>query len=166
MDKSPVFTRFAFTNIENPKGRKTKMKSISRKMKRNLILAIPVFAIGIIINFTQPANSSVTGINKVNEASLITFVQDDKPGENEIWMKDLAFVPKIKKIAVGTKITWINKETAMHTVVSGTEEKPTKMFHSKNLGKGGKFSFTFKKKGVYKYYCSTHENMNGVIIVK
>ncbi len=106
--------------------------------------------------------------NNTDGDSSITVVQEkDKPGENEIWLDKLTFIPKMKSIKAGTKITWINKETAMHTVISGAPSAKTGFFESKTMGEGGKFSFTFKEKGIYKYYCGTHEDMmTAVIIVK
>ena len=105
--------------------------------------------------------------NNIN-ASDVKILQDgDKPAENEIWLDKLTFIPKMKSIKVGTKITWINKETAMHTVISGAPNAKTGLFESKTMGEGGKFSFTFTKPGIIKYYCGTHEDMmTAILIVK
>ena len=55
----------------------------------------------------------------------------------------------------------------MDTVNTGTTEKKSGLFESKTMGEGGEFYFTYKKKGIYKYYCGTHEDeMTAVIIVK
>ena len=105
--------------------------------------------------------------NNIN-ASDVKILQDgDKPAENEIWLDKLTFIPKMKAIKVGTKITWVNKETAMHTVISGAPNAKSGLFESKTMGEGGKFSFTFTEPGIYKYYCGTHEDMmTAIIIVK
>ncbi len=140
------------------------MKIISGKIKHKPFLVLLIMVFGLMSynfqvkeNYTHSKNETVTNI----------LLQDEKPGENEIWMNNLTFIPKIKTISPGTTITWINKETAMHTIVSGTPDKTTEMFKSKRLGKGGKFSYTFKEKGIYKYYCGTHsDQMDGIIIVK
>lgn len=105
--------------------------------------------------------------NTVDDLITILVQEKDKPEENEIWMDKLTFIPKMKIIKLGTKITWVNKETAMHTIITGTPEEKSGLFESKTLGEGGEFSFTFEEKGIYKYYCGTHEDMmTGVIIVK
>jgi len=105
--------------------------------------------------------------NTDGDSSTILVQEKNKPGENEIWMDKLTFIPKMKIIKPGTKITWINKETAIHTIITGTPKKKSGLFESKTMGEGGEFSFTFKKKGIYKYYCGTHEDeMTAVIIVK
>ncbi len=89
------------------------------------------------------------------------------PSGNNVWMKNLAFVPKVKTVKVGATVTWLNKDVAMHTVHTGTPEKPLPMIASKTLGKNEKFSFTFNKKGTYKYFCTTHPTiMQGTIVVK
>jgi len=84
-----------------------------------------------------------------------------------VLLKNIAFVPKVITIKPGTKVKWINKDTAMHTVLSGTTKKTTNLFESNNLGLGSTFEFTFKKKGIYRYYCGTHPTqMKAVVIVK
>lgn len=135
---------------------------------KSIIFTALFFATFLFFGFSvKQSHNENTSATIANYAGLHPFLQSDEPGENEIWMNDLTFIPKIKKIKVGTTITWINKETAMHTIVSGTLEEKTGRFESKRLGKGGKFSFTFKEKGIYKYYCGTHsDQMDGVIIVK
>jgi len=144
------------------------MKRNSISINKSLILAALFSATVLFLGFTGNKSHNENTIASITgESGLVMFLQSDEPGENEIWMNDLTFIPKIKKIKVGTTIIWINKETAMHTVISGTVEKNTGLFKSKRLGKGGKFSFTFKEKGIYKYYCGTHsDQMDGVIIVK
>jgi len=87
--------------------------------------------------------------------------------EDSIRIHNLAFLPKVKVVKAGTKITWINQDTAMHTVHSGTPKKPIDLMASGNLGKGDTFSYLFKEKGTYQYYCTTHPTvMQGTIIVK
>ena len=99
-------------------------------------------------------------------ATDIKILQDgDKPAENEIWLDKLTFIPKMKAIKVGTKITWVNKETAMHTVISGAPNAKSGLFESKTMGEGGKFSFTYTEPGIIKYYCGTHEDMMTAIII-
>lgn len=76
------------------------------------------------------------------------YPQQDKPGKNQVFLQNTAFVPKIISIKAGTTITRINKDPAMHTVTSGLPSKKTNVFASKNLRLEDKFKFTFKKKGI------------------
>jgi plastocyanin/mono/diheme cytochrome c family protein len=73
-------------------------------------------------------------------------------------------------IKVGTTVTWMNKSTAPHTVVSGTPAAPTTAFGSltKIISPNSPdfYSFTFTKAGEYPFFCSIHPAMLGWIKVK
>jgi plastocyanin len=64
-------------------------------------------------------------------------------------------------VKAGTTVTWENEDDIPHTVASST-----KLFKSRVLDTGGKFSFTFTKSGVYEYFCSLHPHMTGMIVVE
>jgi plastocyanin len=63
--------------------------------------------------------------------------------------------------AVGTTVTWTNRDDVPHTVTSST-----KLFKSPPLDTGDAFSYTFKDAGTFEYYCSMHPRMTGKIVVK
>ena len=65
------------------------------------------------------------------------------------------------EVAVGTTVTWTNRDDVPHTVVSST-----KVFKSPPLDTDETFSYTFKQAGTYEYYCSVHSRMKGKIVVK
>jgi len=71
------------------------------------------------------------------------------------------FGPEDLTVAVGTTVTWTNRDDIPHTVVSTTG-----MFKSKVLDTDEKFSFTFTKAGTYDYFCSVHPKMTGKVIVQ
>jgi plastocyanin len=73
--------------------------------------------------------------------------------------------PANTDVAKGTKVTWTNKDSAAHTVTSGTRPNKDGKFDG-SLPGGGAFSFTFADAGVYSYYCSIHSSMNATITVK
>ncbi len=64
-------------------------------------------------------------------------------------------------VARGTEVTWVNRDDMPHTVVS-----TTKVFESKPLDTGDRFSYTFATPGTYPYYCSIHPRMTGTIVVR
>ena len=84
------------------------------------------------------------------------------PGANEVWMQNTTFVPSTKTVAVGTTITWTNKDAATHDVKSNTAG----LFASPSMGQGATFSYTFTKAGSFGYTCVFHTGMNGTIIVQ
>ena len=63
-------------------------------------------------------------------------------------------------VKVGTTVTWTNRDDIPHTVVAAGK------FRSKTLDTDDKFSFTFTNAGDYKYFCSLHPHMTGMIKVE
>lgn len=138
-------------------------KKYSRSLQKIvLILIVSTFSTGLIAGCSS-SDKPAAKIQVVQKK----VVKKKMPAGNNIWMKNLAFVPKIKVVKVGTTVTWINKDTAMHTVQSGTPEKPLTSISSGTLGKGQVFSYTFKKKGTFKYFCTTHPSiMQATVVVQ
>lgn len=71
------------------------------------------------------------------------------------------FDPSGLTMLVGSKVTWTNMDTSMHSVVSddGTS------FNSGNLSAGSAFSFTPATTGMYNYHCGVHPAVKGVLYV-
>src|SRR4051812_28096579 len=78
----------------------------------------------------------------------------------EVHIDNFVFQPAELKIKVGTTVTWTNRDDIPHTVVSAGK------FRSKTLDTDDKFSFTFTNAGDYKYFCSLHPHMTGMIKVE
>lgn len=72
------------------------------------------------------------------------------------------FSPASLTIHVGTKVIWVNKSDAPHTVTGTTGWT----FSSKTFSQGQRVSFVFKKAGTYHYMCTIHPYMKATIIVK
>ena len=84
-------------------------------------------------------------------------------------MGDKAFQPNPLAIKVRDNVTWINDDTVMHTVTSGSgpnDPNEGKQFNSGLLAEGQAVTHTFKKAGDFNYFCQIHSNMIGKIIVK
>lgn len=88
------------------------------------------------------------------------------PAKNEIFIQGMAFASASKTITVGTTIKWTNQDAVSHTVTSGTPGSPSGAFDSGNISPQGTYTFTFKQKGVFNYFCSIHTNMTAVITVQ
>jgi plastocyanin len=82
-------------------------------------------------------------------------------GGAEVKIDNFSFTPATITVAVGTQVTWTNRDDIPHTVV--TEDKTIK---SKALDTDEKFSTTFDKPGTYSYFCSIHPKMKGTIVVQ
>ncbi len=76
------------------------------------------------------------------------------------------FLPYEVSINVGDTVTWLNDDTAAHTVTSGTAaDGPSDVFDSSLVMAGSSFSFTFNEAGTYEYFCMVHPWMEGFVIV-
>ncbi len=84
--------------------------------------------------------------------------------EVKVDIVDFDFKPKEITVAVGTKVTWTQLDTAPHNVVS--KAKPQAWQESELLKKGQTFSYIFTKAGVYDYWCTIHPNMVAKVTVK
>lgn len=76
-----------------------------------------------------------------------------------------AFYPANLTITRGTTVTWVNMDSVVHTVESGTHEAPTGLFDSDSLQHMQSFSYTFDIPGTYVYHCDPHPYMIGTITV-
>jgi plastocyanin len=73
---------------------------------------------------------------------------------------NFTFAPTELKLKVGDTVTWTNHDDIPHTTVSAGK------FRSKTLDTDDSFSFTFAAAGDYKYFCSLHPHMTGMIKVE
>jgi plastocyanin len=80
--------------------------------------------------------------------------------EIKVTLDNFTFSPVELKVKVGDTVTWINHDDIPHTVVSAGK------FRSKTMDTDGTFSFTFTSAGDYKYFCSLHPHMTGMIKVE
>jgi plastocyanin len=80
--------------------------------------------------------------------------------DTKVSIDNFTFAPAQLTVKVGTTVTWTNHDDIPHTVVSAGK------FRSKTLDTDDSFSFTFTATGDYKYFCSLHPHMTGMIKVE
>jgi len=78
----------------------------------------------------------------------------------DVKIDNFAFTPQTLTVAVGTTVTWTNRDDIPHTVVSTDGA-----FKSKVRDTDETFSFKFEKAGTYSYFCSVHPKMTGQVVV-
>jgi plastocyanin len=71
------------------------------------------------------------------------------------------FRPANITIKRGTRVRWINRDSAAHTVTANNGA-----FNSGLLRKGETFSRTFRKVGKRAYHCNPHPYMRGSVVVQ
>jgi len=74
---------------------------------------------------------------------------------NTVTIQNNTFSPATMQIQNGTTVTWINKDSVTHRVVSNSG-----LFDSGNLTTGKSYNYTFNKTGSYPY----HDLMNPSIV--
>jgi plastocyanin len=94
---------------------------------------------------------------------VAAHAQQAPPAGAEVKIDNFSFAPAPITVAVGTTVTWTNRDDIPHTVVSTDDPKA---FKSKVLDTDEKFSYTFAKPGTYPYFCSIHPKMTGTVVVK
>jgi len=79
-----------------------------------------------------------------------------------VLIKGFRFKPAHITIKRGTKVRWINKDSTAHTATANNRRS----FDSGRLGKGQRYSHTFKRAGKKPYHCKIHPHMRGRVVVK
>jgi plastocyanin len=74
------------------------------------------------------------------------------PGPNEVYLEYQAFNPTQLTVAVGTTVTFTNKDNADHTATSSG------VFDSGRIKSGNTYTFKFTTPGTYFFYCNYHSS--------
>ena len=84
-------------------------------------------------------------------------------------IKNYTFLPHLLHVRVGTTVTWTNLDINVgHTVTSGNNSDAMRWRSSGLFFGGQRFSVTFRKPGIYPYFCMPHfynPAMHGAIVV-
>jgi plastocyanin len=96
-----------------------------------------------------------------NSRSFSAGAEQTQAPSADVKIDNFSFGPATLTVAVGTTVTWTNRDDIPHTVVSDD-----KVFKSKVLDTDEKFAFTFTKPGTYPYFCSVHPKMTGKVVVQ
>ncbi len=110
--------------------------------------------------FATTFGVAFTGMH-AGSRSFAPPVQQQNIDATEVKIDNFSFGPAQLKVAVGTTVTWTNRDDIPHTAVS-----TDKIFKSKVMDTDEKFSFTFSKPGTYEYFCSIHPKMTGKVVVQ
>jgi plastocyanin len=108
----------------------------------------------------RSATFSGLGVRLAVAAVLALCVSGARAEDTKVTIDNFTFSPAELTVKVGTTVTWSNHDDIPHTVVSAGK------FRSKAMDTDGSFSFTFTEAGEYKYFCSLHPHMTGVVKVE
>ncbi len=126
--------------------------------------------IGVVILVTIALSFSNSFIEEnVEETDLIIkgdVIMPTKVSRPGCEKNDNCYIPSIIVIEKGEKITWINEDSAFHTITSGFYETPNDLFDSGHLDPFESYTLTFDEVGTYDYFCTLHPWMKGQVIVE
>jgi plastocyanin len=100
------------------------------------------------------------GIGVAVAAALFLYRGSAHAEDTMVMIDNFTFEPAQLTVKPGTTVTWKNRDDIPHIVVSAGK------FRSKALDTDDSFSFTFTVSGDYKYFCSLHPHMTGMIKVE
>lgn len=88
---------------------------------------------------------------------------EDVINDRTVRIDDLKFDPAARTVKVGTEVTWINRDSATHTVTADNGS-----FGSEDLKTDDEFSFRFTQAGTFEYHCEIHgkDTMSGSVVVE
>jgi len=109
----------------------------------------------------KPGMCVVTALAVAALAAGALASQGAPAADAGVQIDQYAFLPQRITVKPGTTVTWTNDDDAPHTIASSA-----KVFKSRPLDTGNKFSFTFTTPGTYAYFCSVHPQMTGTVTVE
>jgi plastocyanin len=109
----------------------------------------------------KPGMCVVTALAVAALAAGALASQGAPAADAGVQIDQYAFLPQRITVTPGTTVTWTNDDDAPHTIASSA-----KVFKSRPLDTGDKFSFTFTTPGTYAYFCSVHPQMTGTVTVE
>ena len=132
------------------------------------ITAIGLIGAVILVTITLSFSSNSIEEN-IEETDLI--IQGDvimpttvsRPGCEE---NDRCYIPSLIVIEKGKQVTWVNEDSAFHSITSGYYDTPTDLFDSGHLDPFESYTLTFDEAGTYDYFCTLHPWMKGQVIVE
>ena len=135
-----------------------------------VLISIAIVFASIIIGGAMIATHVLTSIpniandNNVNPTTSDSEQSSSPAVEGAVKIIDNAgnnsYSPNPIEARVGEAVTWVNDDSAVHTVTSTDG-----IFDSDILQRGQTFSYIFDKEEEYPYFCTLHPNMMGTVRV-
>lgn len=133
---------------------------MNNKIVIGIILVIVVIGGLILISKYPSSNNQQLSVQPQTSSQTNPQISPKTSvASNNIVIQNFSFNPSSLTVKQGTKVAWVNNDSAPHKIKSDA-------FNSTDLNQGDKFEFTFNNKGTFTYICSIHPSMKGEIIVE
>jgi plastocyanin len=110
-------------------------------LKKIIIIGIVTVFVILIIGLAA-SNSSMEKVSEEPEmvvtGDIIMSTKSSRPGCEET---DRCYIPSVFTIDSGNQVTWINEDSAFHSVTSGFYDEPSDLFDSGHLDPYESFTF-------------------------
>jgi len=132
------------------------------------ITAIGLIGVVILVIITSyfsdyPIEENVEETDMIIKSDVIMPTKVSRPGcETD----DRCYIPSFIIVEKGKQVTWINEDSAFHSVTSGFYGAPSDLFDSGYLDPFESYTFTFNETGIYDYHCTLHPWMEGQVKVE
>ena len=93
--------------------------------------------------------------------SAAAAVPDSAAPQVAVAMRQLAFAPNLVEIGAGGTVAWTNRDQLPHTVTADDGA-----WDSGPIAPGVTWRRTFERPGTYRFHCTPHPFMKGVIVVR
>jgi len=134
-------------------------------LKKIIILGIigAIILVGIGFSFSSTIEENEEEQTMIITGDVVMPSKVSRPGCEEI---DRCYIPSNIVIEKGKQVTWVNEDSAFHSVTSGFYETPTELFDSGHLDPHESYTLTFDESGTFDYFCTLHPWMKGQVIVE
>jgi len=132
------------------------------------ITTMGVIGVVILVTITlffsnYPTEENVDETDLLIKGDVIMPTKVSRPGCDET---DRCYIPSLIVIEKGKQVTWVNEDSAFHSITSGFYDTPTDLFDSGHLDPFESYTITFDEIGTYDYFCTLHPWMKGQVIVE
>jgi 3',5'-cyclic-AMP phosphodiesterase len=119
----------------------------------------------------RPGNLAV--VDSALEGNILTAGIDSSPSDaarridpatlppDQIAIDNFSFAPPERRVPAGTTIHWVNRDDVPHRIGSADGKFPLSPVLDTDQG----YTHTFTAPGTYKYFCTLHPTMQGVVMV-
>ncbi len=135
-------------------------------LKKITAIGVIGIVVLVIIGISLPSISTDDDAKETEltvTGDVIMPTKVSRPGCEEI---DRCYIPSMIVVDSGNQVTWVNEDSAFHSVTSGFYGAPTELFDSGHLDPFESYTLTFDETGIYDYYCTLHPWMKGQVIVE